>query len=135
MQLNEVLKTVPSRWHEEFRRFVNTGEAESAFLAFLDSNAECQTAVETVFEEQSKALEALAAGLRSAPTDVEVPSTTVTVSTDLARALQETILLPKSQRVRVIELAKEAVQETAPSDKRDEVEREIAAVGESLASA
>jgi HEAT repeat protein len=45
--MNEnILSRVELRWHEEFQRFVQTGDADPNFLKYLDENKACQNAVD-----------------------------------------------------------------------------------------
>jgi tetratricopeptide (TPR) repeat protein len=52
-------------WREAFCRFIETGDAEGAFLEYLNSNPAAQRAVEAAFAEQTGALDELARSLRS----------------------------------------------------------------------
>lgn len=51
MHVERLLPLVPVRWREEFRRFVQTGEASPEFLAELDQNPELQRPAQIAFEE------------------------------------------------------------------------------------
>ena len=61
----ELAASLPEEWRAAFCRFVETGEAEKAFLDFLDSDNAAQAAVEIAFNEQAAALERLGAMLHS----------------------------------------------------------------------
>lgn len=55
---------IPSEWRDQFRLFIETGEASEEFLNFLDSSPECQEVVEEAFAEQAKTFQAFAAQLQ-----------------------------------------------------------------------
>jgi len=44
--LRKLLTKIEPQWHAEFERFVETGEADDAFLAYLDQTETAQMAVE-----------------------------------------------------------------------------------------
>jgi hypothetical protein len=62
----EVLRHVDPAWHVEFRRFIETGEASEGFLRYLDTDEECQKALDGVFASESASVAALAKSLRAA---------------------------------------------------------------------
>lgn len=64
MTLEEVLQNVDPRWHEQFVRFVDSGEASDEFLQFLDTDEPCQQAVETAFQVQAAGVAKAVAALR-----------------------------------------------------------------------
>lgn len=45
---SDILALVAPEFHDEFLRFIETGEADSDFLDYLDRDADCQDAVELV---------------------------------------------------------------------------------------
>lgn len=61
---DELANKVCSELKENFFRFVNTGEAVNEYLVHLDHCQKCHEAVETAFDRQAKALEALGRHLR-----------------------------------------------------------------------
>jgi hypothetical protein len=65
------MKGLQPRWHEDFSRFIETGEASEEFLNFLDHDEPCQKAVKAAFTKQAKAFENLARALRVLHTTVE----------------------------------------------------------------
>ena len=64
MKLADLLDDIPQEWHHAFVRFVETGEAEAAFLDYLDRDKRGQRAIERAFSAQAEALEGLGAALR-----------------------------------------------------------------------
>ncbi|MBI2062409.1 MAG: DUF2384 domain-containing protein [Candidatus Yanofskybacteria bacterium] len=56
-ELQDVLWLVEQKWHPDFLKFIETGEASNEFLNCLDSNSDAQRAVELVMTAQARALE------------------------------------------------------------------------------
>ena len=63
--LSDLLNEVDEQWHAEFEQFVETGEANDAFLSYLDQNERAQHAVEVAFERQAAKFEELARELKN----------------------------------------------------------------------
>lgn len=64
MNKAELLKLVDPKWHAEFLKFVDSGEASEEFLKYADTDIGCQKAIEIVMKEQAEAIENLARVLR-----------------------------------------------------------------------
>ena len=47
----EYLKLIPAKYHSEFIKLTETGEASDEFLDFVDSNEDCQKALDIIIEE------------------------------------------------------------------------------------
>jgi uncharacterized protein YdbL (DUF1318 family) len=62
---SQVWALVSAEWHDEFRHFVDTGQASNEFLAYLDEDADCQAAVDLVIDAQAEAFQKLAEVLRA----------------------------------------------------------------------
>jgi len=60
MKLEPLLDNIAVNWRQDFIRFVQTGDASPEFLIYLDGDPKAQTAVETAFTDQARALEGLA---------------------------------------------------------------------------
>ena len=71
----EHLQNVDRRWHSEFLRFVETGEAGDEFLQYLNDNKGGQQAVEMAFNAQATAFEDLAEELKKGPQPLGSPGT------------------------------------------------------------
>src|SRR3546814_256299 len=56
-ELREILWLVEEKWHPDFSKFIETGEASEEFLNYLDSNSDAQRAVGLVMTVQARALE------------------------------------------------------------------------------
>lgn len=60
MKISEILGLVEPEWQAEFLRFTQTGEAEEEFMAYLERDAGCQKACETVVIAQMVAMQEFA---------------------------------------------------------------------------
>lgn len=60
MEKEKLLKLVAPEWHQDFLKFVESGEASEEFVYYLYRDKQCQKAVGMVFEEQSRRLERMA---------------------------------------------------------------------------
>jgi hypothetical protein len=69
LNLETVVEQIKPEWRNEFRRFVDSGDASDEFLAYLDSSEEGKKAVEQAFNAQADALTGLADALRSVQTE------------------------------------------------------------------
>ena len=68
-KLDAVVEQIKPEWRDEFRRFLDSGDASDEFLAYLDSSEEGKKAVELAFNAQADALTGLADALRSLQTE------------------------------------------------------------------
>jgi len=66
MTREEMLDLVELRWHSEFLKFIETGNASGEFLMYVDRDPSCQRAVEFAFSQQAAAFESLSRDLRTA---------------------------------------------------------------------
>lgn len=97
MKLDDLLQNVQSRWHQDFLRFIETGEAGDEFLDYLNHDKGGQQAVETAFNAQAAAFEGLAEELKKGPVE---PATapTVAASARMAEAVEAVLQLSPEQR-------------------------------------
>ena len=56
-ELDETLWLVKQKWHSDFLKFIETGEASEEFLDYLDSNSDAQRAVGLVMTAQVRTFE------------------------------------------------------------------------------
>lgn len=56
-ELQEILWLVEQKWHSDFLKFAETGEASNEFLDYLDSNSDAQRAVGLIMTVQVMAFE------------------------------------------------------------------------------
>src|ERR1035438_3392172 len=106
MKLTELLQLVDKEWHGQFLHFIETGEADDKFLAFLNTNKNTQAAGEHAFNAQAAAFEGLAQVISTDPLVLSQPDDRTPVSTAMTLALEGVVDLPPLQR-------KEAIQRVA----------------------
>ena len=56
-ELQEILWLIEKKWHSDFLKFIETGEASEEFLNYLDSNSDAQRAVGLIMTAQARAFE------------------------------------------------------------------------------
>lgn len=64
MKSEELLKHIKPEWHRAFLQFIDTGDAKSDFLDYVDHDNDAQHAVEMAFKAQAAAFETLAGELK-----------------------------------------------------------------------
>jgi hypothetical protein len=101
-KLDQLLQNVDRKWHGEFLRFVETGEAGDEFLQYLDSDKGGQQAVEIAFNAQAAAFEGLAGELRN-PQAQGITEPTAAASARMVEAVEVVLQLPAEQREEVAE--------------------------------
>ena len=101
--LTKLMEGVAPEWCSEFQRFVETGEAQEAFLNYLNQDPAAQDAVEKAFNHQVEQFEGLAAELKKrqqSDSSIVVQSAT---PTKLANVVEVVMQTPKDQREEVVE--------------------------------
>ncbi len=125
MDMNDLLTLIEPRWHQEFLRFVDTGEAEEGFLSYLDKDKKCQQAVEKAFTTQAAAFEDFARALstpKSAhPEQIEKDLRAATVSANMATAFEGALDLPVEVRKDVLQRAVSALIVSVKPEKQKEL--------------
>lgn len=122
MHREEWLGQIEPKWHKEFLRFVETGDASEEFLTYMDRTPACQQAVEAVFSEQAAAFETLSRDLRAAIPEgalTETPSSVL--SEHMAQALEQTLELSPAERSQVVEQTASALAREVPQRRRQEL--------------
>lgn len=118
----DLMDSVAPEWHIEFRQFIETGEAQEAFLEYLNQNTAAQDAVEKAFNYQAAQFERLAAELkkRQEPKASESPSSVVRSSTSskLAAVIEVAIHTPKERREEVVQTSTAELAASMPADER-----------------
>jgi hypothetical protein len=56
MFFSDLLPQIEPKWHEAFVRFIETGEASEGFLTYLNSDQNCQKAMERLLAAHVKTL-------------------------------------------------------------------------------
>lgn len=71
MNINDLLKLVDVRWHDEFLQYINTGKASAEFCTYLDNDVNAQKAVDAVINAQFEALQQFRSGFRPTRSKVD----------------------------------------------------------------
>ena len=100
--LTKLIESVAPNWRSEFQRFVETGEADEAFLTYLNQDASAQEAVEKAFNHQVSQFEGLAAELKKRRTPESQEATPSLTSTKLAAVVEVVMQTPREQREEVV---------------------------------
>src|SRR5258708_9483405 len=107
MKIEDLLKNVDNKWHGDFLRFVETGEAGEQFLDYLNHDESGQQAVEMAFNAQAQAFQGLAEELRNPPQQIR-NSTEPLIAASAKMAEPVGVVLPLSPEQRT-----QALQKTA----------------------
>src|ERR1700682_2924632 len=135
MNLDDLLKSVKPQWHKAFLQFIDTGEADDAFLKYLNEDEEGQQAVELAFNAQSKAIQGLAEEFRnprSQATDFANLAPSISLSTDFAKAVEGVLELSPEKRYEVVRQAASSLTRSAQPGRQREVEAIAEAFRENL---
>src|SRR5215217_6967603 len=117
--LTRLIESVAPEWQPEFQRFVETGEADDAFLSYLNEDASAQHAVEDAFNHQVSQFEGLAAELKKRRTpepQEDLPSLT---STKLAAVVEVVMQTPREQREEVVKTRTAEFAASVPVEDRN----------------
>lgn len=129
MTTPDLATRIPSKWRDQFRLFVETGEASEEFLDFLDANPDCQEIVEAAFAEQAKTFQAFAAQLqRLEPMPAGDAGGSRELSSAFAHTLGRAATLPQDEQDAFARDAAAAV----PSSLRRNVSSIFSKFGEAL---
>jgi hypothetical protein len=137
MTRQELLHLVDSRWHGDFVRFIETGDASEEFLAFMDRDPDCQRAVETAFSQQAADFEELSRSLRNIVSPEAMADAQASiVSQNMASVFEQTLQLPPDERNRVLRRTVSTLTQEGSAPRREELkefvealDRQVAAVG------
>ncbi|HEX7678857.1 MAG TPA: hypothetical protein VF713_12080 [Thermoanaerobaculia bacterium] len=97
MSDEDALKLVPEKWREDFKRFLQTGNASPEFLDYLDNDQHGQQAVEIALKAESSAFETLAETVRPAILGT-TPTHAREVSEQITHALEDALSRPPNER-------------------------------------
>jgi len=122
MKTKELLKLVEPRWHQEFLRFIDSGDASEGFLAYVDGDADAQIAVEKAFDAQAKAFEELASSLASAlpsnvSRDIEDKKRATTASANMTKAVKQVLALSPREQQGVLQKLRSALTRLGPQSR------------------
>lgn len=121
--LTKLIEGVIPEWRSEFQRFVETGEAQEAFLNYLNQDAAAQDAVEKAFNHQVEQFEGLAAELKKrqqSDSPVVIQSAT---PTKLANVVEVVMQTPREQREEVVETSTAQLVASMPIEERKVLEQ------------
>jgi predicted NBD/HSP70 family sugar kinase len=133
VELDKLLKLVKPEWHKAFLRFIDTGEADEAFMKYMNGDPQAQGAVEMAFDAQAKAFEGLATELSSQR--VSTAQTPTAVSGDLARVVRDVLTLDPQVRREVLQEAVCALEASISPKQKKELEDVAEQVGKALSTA
>ncbi|HEY1465210.1 MAG TPA: hypothetical protein VGF44_17475 [Terriglobales bacterium] len=128
-----VVKQIKPEWQNEFRCFIDSGDASDEFLAYLDSSEEGKKAVEEAFNAQADALTGLADALKSLQTE-NVSATTKTAeaaSIRVTEAVEGLLQLSPAQGEQAVAKAASALGASVGQEQRSR----LVAVAQSLSNA
>lgn len=122
MNLEDLVNRLDPQWRSAFVKFVETGDADQAFLKYLDEDKGCQKAVELAFTAQAAAFEDFARALKheqSVPLDkIPMERRKATVSATMANCLEGVLDLPPGERREVFERAASTLTASIGSEQR-----------------
>jgi hypothetical protein len=116
---------IKSKWQSAFEHFIKTGEADKAFLDYLDQDQEGQKAVEAAFVAEAQGFEALAKDLKQSQNQPAAPgdaSRAGALSAGLANVLYQALQLPAEQRAELLHGTASALTESVRPEKRAAVQ-------------
>ncbi len=121
MKLDDLLALVDPPWRTAFLRLIETGEADEAFLSYVDQSPECQKAVELAFSAQAAAFANLARALEPEQGAAAGKEPHFALSAKMATAFEEAIDLPPAERSAVVEHAAAALGAAIEPNRRTEL--------------
>jgi hypothetical protein len=115
--LADLIGKISEGWRPAFERFVETGEAEAAFLDYLNKDLDAQEAVETAFNRQAAKFEDLAAELKKTEPTTE-PQYKVAAPAKVAAAVQAALETPTAQREEVMQTSTAEIAASTAAEER-----------------
>ena len=126
--VQDLIDRVAPEWRIEFQQFVETGEAQEAFLNYLNQDTSAQDAVEQAFNRQAKRFEHLAEELKKQGPKISesaVSTPGASTSRKLAAVMEIAIHTPKEQRKEVVDTSTAELAASTPAEER-KVLKEVA---------
>jgi len=119
--LTRLIESVAPKWRSAFQQFVETGEADEAFLSYLNEDTSAQDAVEKAFNHQVSQFEGLAAELkkRRTPESQEEEAVPSLTSTKLAAVVEVVMQTPREQREEVVKTRTAEFAASVPIEDRN----------------
>jgi len=133
MNVNTLLGNIQPQWHEAFLRFIDTGEADDAFLEYLNKDNDAQKVVELAFNAQAEAIQGLAKELKnpSSQSEISVDSAS-SLSADIEEAMMGVLELPPNQRDEVVRAVASNLTSSLQPKRQREVEAFVDSFRESI---
>lgn len=133
--LEELVNLVQAEWREEFRRFIETGDASESFLAFLDTDVQCQKLIERAFALQLADLDDFANALdgrREDAKDIRDVRRAESVSASMALAFEDALEIPAAQRPNVVRRAVDALTRSIRPERQPELKAVVSELDKEL---
>ena len=133
--LDTVVQQIKPEWRNEFRRFVDSGDASDEFLAYLDSSEEGKKAVEQAFNAQADALTGLAHALRSLQTEnvgMEKAKPAEAASVKVTEAVEGLLQLPQEQGEQAVEKAARTLGASLRQDQHSRLQAVVQTLSKAL---
>jgi hypothetical protein len=108
MELEPLLDSIGIKWHQDFIRFVQTGDASPEFLTYLDGDPKAQAAVEAAFTDQARALEGLAKLIKTSNFSTATKASP-SEGVSIARSFQRIADLTGDEREEAVSVAAKAL--------------------------
>lgn len=137
--LAELLGNIAEEWWGEFERFVETGDADENFLAYLDDNEVAQEAVETAFNHQASKFAGLASELekrrqeQDSVTESQIVVHASSTPTKVAALVEGALQAPSDQRAEVVANSTAALAASMPAEERIVIKQVAESLENSLA--
>jgi hypothetical protein len=135
--LETVVEQIKPKWRNEFRRFVDSGDASDEFLAYLESSEEGKKAVEQAFNAQADALTGLADALRSLQTEnvgAEVAKPAEAASVKVTEAVEGLLQLPPEEGKQAVEKAASVLGAALRQDQHSRLQEVAHTLSKALAN-
>lgn len=116
--LADLVGKIAEKWRPAFERFVETGEAEEAFLNYLNEDKGAQDAVETAFNRQAEKFENLAAELKRTDVTTSAIEAKLAAPARVAAAVQAALDAPSLRRVAVMRTSTAEIAASMPAEER-----------------
>jgi len=133
----DLIDNVAPEWRIEFERFIESGEAEEAFLTYLNQDTGAQAAVEEAFNRQAAQFESLAADLKKQQGAKASESASSfgrsSTSSKLAAVVDAAIHTPKEQREEVVNTSTAELAASVPLEERKVLKEVVRSLDDNLA--
>jgi len=119
MNIDSLLEQVPARYRTEFSKFLDAGEASPEFLAFLDSDSDCQKLVDIAMTQQASELRGFVKALaQKSSSPLASPRSPAVLESALASTLGEVLHCEPEIRKQVVKGAVAQLERAETADMR-----------------